>query len=73
MSVILVFVAFVVVGDGIAVAIASLVERFSEPASLMVFFALFILVFWLGWMLAVRVTERYFVAAELNRTYPPRK
>ena len=61
MSVILVFIAFVVVGDSLAIGIASLVERFSEPASLLVFFALFILVFWLSWMLAVRVTERYLV------------
>lgn len=59
MSVILVFVAFVVLGDAIAVGIASAVERFSEPASLMVFFALFILVFWIGWIMAVRVTERF--------------
>jgi hypothetical protein len=41
--------------------VASLVERFSEPASLLVFFALFILVFWAGWIAAVRVTERYIV------------
>jgi len=59
MSVILVFVAFVIVGDSIAVAIASLVERVSEAASLLVFLALFVLVFWVGWHAAVRVTERY--------------
>jgi len=58
-SVILVYVAIVIVGDAIAVAISSLVERYSEPASLLVFFALFILVFWAGWIAAVRVTERY--------------
>ena len=61
MSVILVYVAIVIVGDAIAVAISSLVERYSEPASLLVFFALFILVFWAGWIAAVRVTERYIV------------
>ena len=59
LSIILIFAAFVIIGDSVAVAIATLVERFSEPASLMVFFALFIFVFWLGWTLAVRVTERY--------------
>ena len=61
MSVILVFIAFVVIGDTIAVSIATFVERFSEPVSLMVFFALFILVFWLAWKMAVLVTERYLV------------
>jgi hypothetical protein len=61
MSVILVFVVFVLVGDAAAVGISSLVERFSESASLLVFFALFVLVFWVGWLLAVRVTERFFV------------
>jgi predicted tellurium resistance membrane protein TerC len=53
-AVILVFIGFVLVGDAAAVGIATLVERFSEPASLLVFFALFVLVFWIGWMLAVR-------------------
>ena len=61
MSVILVYVAFVIIGDSIAVTVATLIERYSEPASLLVFFALFILVFWIGWWLAVRVTERYLV------------
>jgi hypothetical protein len=59
MSVILVFIAFVILGDGLAVAIATIVERFSQPASLLVFFALFILVFAVAWKMAVRVTERY--------------
>ena len=59
MTAILVFVAFVIVGDGVAIGISSLVERVSESASLMVFFALFILVFWAAWRAAVVVTERY--------------
>jgi hypothetical protein len=62
MSVILIYVVFVLIGDAAAVGIASVVERFSESASLLVFFALFVLVFWVGWMAAVRVTERYFVS-----------
>jgi hypothetical protein len=61
MSVILVYVLFVIAGDAVAVGIASLVERVSESASLLVFFALFILVFWAGWVAAVRVTERYLI------------
>jgi hypothetical protein len=59
MSVILGFIVFVIVGDGVAVAIASLVERFSQSASLLVVLALFILVSWIGWISAVQVTERY--------------
>jgi hypothetical protein len=58
MSVIVFFVAFVIVGDGIAIGIASIVERFSQPASLLVFLGLFVVVFWLSWMAAVRVVER---------------
>jgi hypothetical protein len=61
MAVILVYIALVIVGDAAAVAIATFVERFSEPVSLMVFFALFIFVFWIGWIMAVRVTERYLI------------
>jgi hypothetical protein len=61
MSVILVYVAFVLVGDTAAVLVSSVVEKFSQPASLMVFFALFALVFWISWILAVRVTERYII------------
>jgi hypothetical protein len=61
MSVILVFIAFVVLGDSLAVGIATIVERFSHFASLLVFFALFIGVFWLAWVMAVRVTERYLI------------
>jgi hypothetical protein len=61
MIAIVVFIAFVVLGDGVAIGIASVVERFSPSASLLVFLGLFVIVFWLAWLLAVRVTERYFV------------
>jgi hypothetical protein len=61
MIVILIFIGFVFVGDIAAVLVASMVEPFSKHASLMIFLALFISVFWGAWLLAVRVTERYFV------------
>jgi len=61
MTVILIFVAFVLVGDSVVVGISSMVERFSESASLLVFFALFIGVFLVAWKAAVYVTERYIV------------
>ena len=62
MIVILIFIGFVLVGDVAAVLVSSLVEPFSKFASLIVFLALFISVFWLAWLLAVRVTERYFAS-----------
>lgn len=58
MTVILIYIALVVVGDAAAIAIAEAVEHFSESASLLVFFVLFALVFWIGWILAVRIAER---------------
>jgi hypothetical protein len=63
MSVILIYVVLVVAGDAIAVAISTVVEHFSKSASLLVFFALFIAVFWVSWVLAVRITERYLIRA----------
>ena len=59
MSVILIFVAFVLVGDTAAVFISYLFERISNFTSLMVFLVLFAVVFYVAWQLAVRVTERY--------------
>jgi hypothetical protein len=63
MSVILIFAAFVLVGDTAAIGISYLFERISNSVSLMVFLSLYILVFWAAWKLAVRVTERYLVRA----------
>ena len=61
MTVIVVFIAFVILGDAAAVGISYLFERVSNSASLLVFFTLFALVFFLSWKLAVFVTERYLV------------
>lgn len=61
MTVILVYVAFVIIGDAAAVAISYMFERISDTVGLLVFFALFILVFWASWLLAVRITERYLI------------
>lgn len=63
MSMILIYVVLVIAGDAVAVAISTVVEHFSKSASLLVFFALFISVFWVSWVLAVRIAERYFVRA----------
>jgi len=59
MSVILVFLVLVVLGDTAAVGVSAIVERFSQPASLFVFLALFVAVFWIAWQIAVYITERY--------------
>ena len=61
MSLIAIFIAFVLVGDTAAVFISYLFERVSNFTSLLVFLALFILVFGVAWKLAVAVTERYIV------------
>jgi predicted lysophospholipase L1 biosynthesis ABC-type transport system permease subunit len=59
MTVILVFLALVVLGDAAAIGISSIVERFSQTASLFVFLALFVAVFGIAWQIAVYITERY--------------
>ena len=61
MAVIVIFIAFVLIGDTAAVFISYLFERVSNFTSLLVFLALFMLVFGVAWKLAVVVTERYIV------------
>jgi hypothetical protein len=61
MTVLLIFAAFVLVGDIAAVGISYLFESVSHFASLLVFLGLFVLVFGVAWKLAVLVTERYVV------------
>jgi len=59
MAAIVIYVVLVLIGDTAAVGISYLVERFSDTAGLLVFFALFVFVFWVAWKLAVYLTERY--------------
>lgn len=61
MVVIAVFIAFVIVGDVLAYFIAVAIEQYSETASLLAFLGMFVLVFMISWVLAVRTTERYLV------------
>jgi uncharacterized membrane protein len=68
MVVILVFVGFVIIGQAGATMVSTMVEPFSKFGSLLVFFALFVVVFIAAWILAVRVTERFFTPnPEANR------
>ena len=61
MSVILIFVGLVFVGDAFAVMISAAVEHWSKSISLLVFFILFGAVFVAAWQIAVRIAERYLV------------
>lgn len=61
MAVILVYVVIVLIGDAAAVVIAGKMEDFSQSVSLITFFILFALIFWVGWILAVKITERFLV------------
>ena len=61
MAVILVYVVIVIIGDAAAVVIAGKMEDISQSASLITFFILFALIFWAGWILAVKITERFLV------------
>lgn len=56
MKLIAVYVALVIVGEGIAYLIGRGVEHWSETASLPIFLACFFVVFWAAWRLAVRLT-----------------
>lgn len=61
MIVIAIFVLFTAILDAIGVALCMVVERYSEPTSLIVFLGIFVVNFVIAWQIAVRVTERYFV------------
>lgn len=50
------YIVFVVIGDLGSYAIGKTVEQWSPTTSLPVFLACFFIVFWVAWMLAVRVT-----------------
>jgi hypothetical protein len=61
MQVIGLFAVFVGVLDAIAIAICSVVESYSENASLLVFLALYAGNFIIAWKTALYLTERYLV------------
>ena len=58
MSLLLVYIASLVIGQSAAVGVGLLVDRhYSSYGGLMVFIALYFTVFWLAWRFALRVTE----------------
>ena len=57
MSLLVVYIALIAVGQSASIAIALTVERLVSPAaSVLVFIGLYFTVFLLGWKLAVRLT-----------------
>lgn len=58
MSLMIVYVVLVFVGQGIALTIGILLDSISQALGLAVFLALYFAVFVVGWKLAVRLTDR---------------
>jgi hypothetical protein len=58
MKLIATYIAFVLIGDTASYTIGRTMEQFlSQSLSLTVFLGCFFVVFWLAWLLAVRVTK----------------
>ena len=58
MRLLAVYVAFVLMGDTGAYLVGRTMEQFlSQSVSLAIFLGCFFVVFWLAWILAVRVTK----------------
>lgn len=58
LSLIFAFVAFTTIGETIAVVIGLLADRINENFSLMLFFAISVVVIGAAWPLAIRVTNK---------------
>ncbi len=58
MTLLLVYIASLLVGQSISVSIGLLIDRhYSSYGGLMVFIALYFFMFWLAWRIAIRLTE----------------
>ena len=57
MQIIAVYVVLVLIGEFGAYLLGRTVEHWSPSASLPVFLACFFVVFWVAWLLAVRLTK----------------
>ena len=57
MGLLVVFIATLVVGQSIAIFVGLLVERYYSPyTGLITFIALYFVMFWVAWKIAVRLT-----------------
>ena len=68
MWILTVYILFVVVMETIVVAIGLALDRIYPSISLTISLSLFFAVLWLGWVLAVRVTEPKHVKTKENAT-----
>jgi len=57
MQLLAVYIVFVVIGEFGAYLVGRAVEHWSMTAGLPVFLGCFFIVFWLAWVIAVRVTK----------------
>jgi hypothetical protein len=57
MSLLIVYVALVIMGDFVAYFIGLVIERNLPVASLPAFLAMYFLLLWVAWVIAVRVTQ----------------
>jgi CDP-diglyceride synthetase len=57
MSLLIVYVALVIVGDLIAYFVGLVIERTAPAASLPAFLAMYFLFLWVSWVIAVRITQ----------------
>ena len=71
MTVMLVYVALVAVGQVVAFFVARAFDGFVPAAWSMVFYmSLFFGVIWVTWPIAVRITEKYLIKAEVPAGQP---
>jgi hypothetical protein len=57
MSLLIVYVALVIMGDLIAYFVGLVIERNLPVASLPAFLAMYFLFLWVSWVIAVRITQ----------------
>ena len=57
MSLLIVYVALVIVGDVVAYLLGLVIEREVPAASLPAFLAMYFLFLWVAWVIAVRITQ----------------
>ena len=57
MSLLIVYVALVIMGDLIAYFVGLVIERTAPAASLPAFLAMYFVFLWVAWVIAVRITQ----------------
>jgi hypothetical protein len=57
MSLLIVYVGMMIVGDFVAYLIGLVIEREFPAASLPAFLVMYFLFLWISWLIAVRITE----------------